>query len=63
MPSLYVTRSHKMGLKSLGPMRARGEEVKDNHCVFHLIPTLQLTVTFVPFKKQDVIVMPSKTAF
>ena len=27
----YVTRSHKRGLKSLGPMRAAGKEARDNH--------------------------------
>ena len=38
MSMTYVTRSHKKGVKSLGPIRAAGKEVKDNHYVLHLTP-------------------------
>ena len=43
----YVPRSHKKGIKSLGPIRATGKEVRDNHYVLHLTPTLQLAVSFL----------------
>ena len=47
----YVTRSHNKGSKSLGPIRATGKEVRDNHygIVLHLTPTLQLAITFLSF--------------
>ena len=42
-----VTRSNKRGTKSLGPIRATSKEVRDNHHVLHLTPTLQLAMTFL----------------
>ena len=45
-----VTHSHKRGLRSLGLIRATGKEVKDNHYVLHLTPTLQLAITFLSFE-------------
>ena len=47
---VYVTRYHKRWIQSLGSIRATGKEVKDNHCVLHLTPTLQLTVTSLSFE-------------
>ena len=35
---IYVTRSHKKGIESLGLIRAAGKEVKDNYYVIHLTP-------------------------
>ena len=46
----YVTRSNKKGIKSLGPIQATGKEVKDNHHVLHLTPTLQLALTVLSFE-------------
>ena len=48
-----VTRSHKRGLKSLGSIRATGEEVGDNRFVFHLLAVPFLFVkTRISFKYQ-----------
>ena len=41
-----VTRFHKRGLKSLGPIRVTGKEVRDGHYVRHLTALLRLTITF-----------------
>ena len=39
-------------IKSLRPIRATGKEVMYNRYVLHLIPTLQVTLTFLSFKIQ-----------
>ena len=61
--SVYVTRSHKRGLKSLLPMRATGQEVRDNHYgVLHLTALLQLTRSSVSFMVQTSFTISNKTA-
>ena len=47
----YVTRPDKRDLKSLGPIRATGKELRGDHYnVLHLTVLLQLTRTSASFK-------------
>ena len=45
----YPPLPQKRGLKSLGLIRATGQEIQDNHYVLHLTPTLHLAITFLGF--------------